>query len=267
MLEKPFIRDFERKMAEAAAQMIRTMRLREDHVIYDGSVIPAARLRCCGPEFKSDSYYVKSAEKEAKRLLVRMNCRSSSKVLDIGCGQGRLPIGILREIGELDYTGLDVDPPSIEWCERHIQSRHPSFKFHFIDTYNERYNRSGRPLDESFEFDFPNHSLDIIYLYSVFSHMHEREMRIYLSDFRRILTREGRVFFTAFVEDDVPPISINPDKYILKCRGPLHVVRYERKYLFSIVKDCAFAVLDFDHRTESDRQSAVYLSQATPQEI
>jgi len=73
--------------------------------------------------------------------------------LDVGCGQGRLPIGILRVIGEINYMGIDVDKASIDWCRRHIERNHPSFKFKHVNFRNERYNNDGIEISDSFRFD------------------------------------------------------------------------------------------------------------------
>ena len=179
--------------------------------------------------------------------------------MDIGCGQGRLPIGILRVIGEINYIGIDIDRKSIDWCKQYIESKHPSFKFKHLNLYNERYNKNGNKIDAGYRFDMARNSVDIIYLFSVFSHTTEEDMRAYLKDFSRILDKGGKIFFTTFVEDDVPNVSINPENYHLKCSGPLHIVRYNKDYLFSALAEYGYAILNFTHRTEADGQSAIYL--------
>jgi len=85
-------------------------------------------------------------------------------------------------------------------------------------------------------------------------------MRAYLKEFLRILDDEGKIFFTTFVEENVQNISINPENYRLKCSGPLHVVRYDKGYLFSILDGLGYSVLSFTYGTEADGQSAIYLS-------
>ncbi len=117
-----------------------------------------------------------------------------------------------------------------------IEQNNTSFKFKHLDLHNERYNKKGVKADEQFSFDLESKSVDIIYLYSVFSHTTEEDFRTYLKDFSRILDDNGKIFFTTFVEEDVPDFSINPENYQLKCSGPLHIVRYEKDYLFSIIK-------------------------------
>jgi len=229
------------------------------YVEVSGSIIPSRYSRCCGSEFKDDNYYLESGEKESNRLIDYFQCTQQSRILDIGCGQGRLPIGILRVIGEINYIGIDVDQKSINWCKQYIESKHPSFKFKHLNLYNERYNKNGNKIDAGFCFDVVENSVDIIYLFSVFSHTTEEDMRTYLKDFSRILDKGGKIFFTTFVEDDVPNVSINPENYHLKCSGPLHIVRYNKDYLFSVLAEYGYSILNFTHRTEADGQSAIYL--------
>ena len=232
---------------------------RKKYVEVSGSIIPSRYSRCCGSEFKDDNYYLESAEKESIRLIDYFQCTLQSRILDIGCGQGRLPIGVLRVIGEINYIGIDVDLKSINWCKQYIESKHSSFKFKHLNLYNERYNKNGNKIDAGFCFDLAENTVDIIYLFSVFSHTTEEDMRVYLKDFSRILDKGGKMFFTTFVEDDVPNVSINPENYHLKCSGPLHIVRYNKDYLFSALAEYGYSILNFTHRTEADGQSAIYL--------
>lgn len=94
----------------------------------------------------------------------------------------------------------------------------------------------------------------------MFSHTTEEDMRVYLKDFSRVLHDRGKIFFTTFVEEDFPNISINPENYRLKCSGPFHIVRYNKDYLFSVLDEYGYSILYFSHGTETNGQSAIYLS-------
>jgi len=50
----------------------------------------------------------------------------------------------------------------------------------WIDVENTRYNPEGEKFSEKFKLPFDDHSFDIIYLYSVFSHMTDQDIIIYL---------------------------------------------------------------------------------------
>jgi hypothetical protein len=69
-----------------------------------------------------------------------------------------------------------------------------------------------------------------------------------------LLAEESRL-----LSSSVPPVTVNPENYVMECRGPLHIARYEKGHLFSIFESCGFEVERFDHGTELDRQSGVYL--------
>jgi SAM-dependent methyltransferase len=115
--------------------------LRLDTVHYGEQVLPASYLRLCGTEFRDDAHFLRSGVHEADRLTEYLGLTRASALLDIGCGFGRLAIGVLDRIGEIHkYVGVDVSPTAVTWCNRHIAGRHPGFTFVHLDVRNERYN-------------------------------------------------------------------------------------------------------------------------------
>lgn len=233
--------------------------LARDYVSSEGGRLPPARLRFCGPEFQDDAYFLASARREADRLVSECGLGPSSRVLDVGCGPGRLAIGILDRLGSVaDYIGLDVHLPSIRWCKRHLSRENPAFRFQHVDVRNARYNPGGSDHAVGIRFPSGDGEYDIVYLYSVFSHMLEDDVRGYLREIHRVLNPQGMLFFTAFVEEGVERVSENPPGYVQSWAGPLHCVRYERGFLESILVDGGFELVKFVPGKESDGQSAVY---------
>ncbi len=235
--------------------------LAPDRTILGTTVLPAKHLRFGGKEFKNDDFFLASAQSEAQRLVRRCGLSKASVVLDVGCGVGRLPIGILDQVGDIRvYRGVDVHSKSIRWCKLHIEGSHPSFQFRLIDVKNRCYNPDGSPLSDSFRLPFDDSSFDIIYLYSVFSHMMPDDVSVYLGEFSRLLRPEGKVFLTAFLEEGVPDAVENPPDYRMKWNGPLHCVRFNLSFFTGLVRDAGLRLSEFEYGQETDGQSAIYLS-------
>ena len=128
--------------------------------------------------------------------------RPDSRVLDIGCGIGRLarPLaGHLSAAGS--YAGFDVVPEGIDWCRRRIASRHPSFEFRLVDVRNGKYNPAGTDDPAGFRFPWPDADFDVAAATSVFTHLTEAAARNYLREAARVLRPGGRLLATFFVLD------------------------------------------------------------------
>jgi ubiquinone/menaquinone biosynthesis C-methylase UbiE len=238
--------------------------LAPDHTVRGTTVLPAKHLRFGGKEFKNDDFFLASAQSEAQRLVRRCGLSTESAVLDVGCGVGRLPIGILDQVGDVRaYRGVDVHSKSIRWCKLHIEGAHPSFQFQVIDVKNHCYNPSGSPLSGSFRLPFDDGSFNIIYLYSVFSHMMPDDVSVYFAEFTRLLRPEGKTFLTAFLEEGVPDAMENPPDYRMKWNGPLHCVRYNMPFFTKLAGSAGLRVSEFEYGQETDGQSAVYLARTS----
>ena len=215
--------------------------------------LPPVNLR--KGRFYADKLFVESGIREANRLIKYFNLNSDSSVLDVGCGPGRLPIGILNTLKIKHYHGVDVEKKTIEWCTKNIQA--DNFQFSHLDVYNGRYNIGGKVLDDSFFFP-TNRCFDIIYLYSVFTHMITSDIEIYLREFDWLLRKKGGIFMTVFVEDGVPDMTINPKSYIVKGNSALAIVRYNKTFFESLLT--RFNVEYFEYRATISKQSIYYLS-------
>lgn len=235
--------------------------LQPEVVTHDGMRIPAKRLRFGGRHFQADDAFVSSARAEADRLVRCCGLQRESSVLEIGCGPGRLPLGILDRVGDVrSYVGIDVSETPIDWCRRHISREHPDFRFVHIDVHNPRYNPAGGSAQSALRLPVDDASVDIIYHYSVFSHLRESDIRAYLREFRRVLRPSGKIFFTAFVEQDVPQEEENPSGYgDLDWHGPLHCVRFEDGFFRRMLQDEGFTVTAFEYGKETDGQSSFLL--------
>ena len=232
---------------------------KKKYILIDGSKIPLKEFRFCGSEFQNNQFFIKSSENEAIKILNNLKINNDITILDIGCGYGRIAIGLKRINKNIKYIGMDVHQKAINWCLKYLSNE--TYSFSRIDFENERYNKNGMKIDRNFQFKILDKTIDYIYLYSVFSHMTEEHMIIYLNDFKRILKENGKIHFTTFIEENVPNFEINPTNYLnQELSGPLHVVRYKKEYIFNLLNDLGFNIVNFSYGSEADNQSAIIAS-------
>jgi len=121
------------------------------------------------------------------------------RVLEIGCGSGRMALPLTRYLETGAYAGVDVSVESIAWCQRHIARHHPNFSFVHADLYNKRYNPGGEQLARAYTFPFDERGFDFIFLTSVFTHLLPLDTKHYLEEVERLLAPDGRALFTFFI--------------------------------------------------------------------
>lgn len=226
-------------------------------VMHRGQVLPGKKLRFGGAYFLDDEAFLSAGEADTRRLGEWCGLKKESALLDVGCGTGRLALGILSTIGEMAmYRGIDVSETAVDWCRRFITPVHPTFQFVHINAENERYNPSGDRIVATTRLPFLDASFDCIHLYSVFSHMRSGDIRAYLKEFHRVLKPSGSVFFTAFIEENVPAEEENPANYQRIWKGALHCVRFSRAFFLQMLAEAGLTLEKETHGTETDGQSA-----------
>jgi SAM-dependent methyltransferase len=209
-----------------------------------------------GEHFKDDSAFVRTAVEDVRRLEAFAGLTSSSRLLDWGCGAGRLAVGIKESLGNVaDYHGVDVQAPLIEWARENLTDEHT--RFTLVETANARYNPDGTP-DRS--IPAAPGSVDVFYAYSVFSHMLVDDVAAYSLVISRLLAPDGHAMLTAFVEDDVQSWQENPEGYgPLQWKNRLHCVRYDRAFFEMVLHHNGLEVVKFVHGQETDGQSLYLL--------
>lgn len=173
-------------------------------------------------------------------------------VLEIGCGIGRdaIPLtAILDPAQGGRYVGIDIIKPSIDWCVANIQKKHPSFIFHHMDIGDQIHNPGGAVDTLQSNLPVPDSRFDRIILQSVFTHLMQRELEHYLSEFRRVLKPEGLVYVTVFIYDDAIIESAH------RQNPAPHGLRFEHK----IGTDCR--VNDLEYPTGAVAYTATLLSE------
>jgi SAM-dependent methyltransferase len=121
------------------------------------------------------------------------------RLLDIGCGPGRIAAHLTRKLEGGSYEGFDIVPRSIRWCQRKISTRHPSFRFQLADIRNAQYNPAGSQEARAYNFPYPDREFDVALAASVFTHMVPGEIERYVSEAARVLKHGGRLLASFFL--------------------------------------------------------------------
>jgi ubiquinone/menaquinone biosynthesis C-methylase UbiE len=100
------------------------------------------------------------------------------KILDFGCGCGRVASWLMKQVPQADFWGVDIDKEAIHWCIENLKDAH--FKA----------DSSNPPLL------FPNAYFDAVYCVSVFTHLDEGMQDAWLAELRRLLKPGGMLIFT-----------------------------------------------------------------------
>ncbi len=107
-------------------------------------------------------------------VLRHAGLRDGMRLVDLGCGSGRLAQALSRAM-EVEYLGLDVVPALLDYA-RSICPGHYRFE-----------------LNRSLTFPGPDASTDMVGAFSVFTHLLPEETYLYLEDARRVLRPGGKV--------------------------------------------------------------------------
>jgi len=131
----------------------------------------------------------------------RCGLQPHHRVLDMGCGIGRMAVPLTRYLTTGSYEGFDIVRSGIRWCQKHITTRYPLFKFQIADIYNKQYNPRGRYKPGEYRFPFSDAEFDLVILISVFTHMLPSDLDHYLSEISRVLKPGGKCLITYFLQD------------------------------------------------------------------
>jgi ubiquinone/menaquinone biosynthesis C-methylase UbiE len=133
-------------------------------------------------------------------LIERKMFKPDAKILDIGCGLGRLARPLVGFLKGGEYFGLDINRSSIDWCQSNYQP-HPNFHFEWIDAFSKSYNPASKVAAAQYEFPFADDTFDFVMLTSVFTHMLLADVDNYLAQIARVMKLDGRCYATYFLLD------------------------------------------------------------------
>jgi len=180
-LARPLVRVYELLLATRGA--VASRGISSD----DGLPLPPAHLRAqIGPSHADARVFLASGRHHAELLSELLADKGRpieelDALLDWGCGCGR----VLRHWARLPKTrvcGVDIDTRMVEWCKRHLS---------FADV---AVTRLSPPLP------YPGQTFDLMYAFSVFTHLSEELQHAWMRECFRVLKPDGFLLISTLGE-------------------------------------------------------------------
>ena len=128
--------------------------------------------------------------------------KRSDRVLDVGCGSGRMALPLSRYLTTGSYEGFDISREAIEWCQTNITARFPNFRFTVSEVTNRAYGPEVESKASTYRFPYRDRSFDLTFLASVFTHLLPEDLENYAREVARTLKPAGKAIITCFLLND-----------------------------------------------------------------
>ncbi len=156
--------------------------------------IPPRHLR----RSKDIKEFLSDGQIQLQRLVKYAKLNSTSNILDIGCGGGKLVSALVPFIKEGKYSTFEVNKEYIEFWRDSIDKKN-NFTFNHADLWHSYYNPTGKHKTTEYIFPYKDSVFDIVYLNSIFTHLLPSEISHYLVEIRRVQKPGSIVFATYFI--------------------------------------------------------------------
>lgn len=196
--------------------------------------------------------------------LIGQGLAPSHRVLDIGCGVGRLARPLTKYLtGTGSYDGIDVSLEKIRYCQQTFGRRHSNFHFHHADIYNSFYNPSGLRQASEYRFPFEDEKFDFVVLVSVFTHMLPEDVEHYLSEIARVMKQNAHCVCTFWLINE--PAENRHFEYSDVCRiyskeHPEHGVFYVEDYVRSLFTRSNLDLLHVYHGDHKKKKQDIVIA-------
>jgi SAM-dependent methyltransferase len=174
-------------------QVIGRNRRYRDGIGPDGLPLPPRRLMTLVAGTADIGWFLEYGETttNAIRSMLRRNSveiGSLDAVLDFGCGCGRM-IRHWRDLERTEVHGTDYNPELIGWCRGHL----PFASFQTNDL--------APPLK------YPDDAFDLVYAFSVFTHLPEDLQHRWIAELHRVIRPGGYLLITTHGESYLDRLS------------------------------------------------------------
>lgn len=201
--------------------------------------------------FSNQIFYLRVGEAFWLYHMAEGAVTSTSTIVDIGCGCGRLAHH-LREFRYQDtgftgkYVGIDIDEEMLDWCRAHFDA--PRFEFLRSTDSNRSYAQTGEGSG-SYTIPMPDGSVDFVFSTSLLTHLLEPELKNYLNESFRVLKPGARLSMSFFCLDYPPPTYGGRHTFSHKIGSaaveslavPEAAVAYTEAFMVGLAQEAGFA--------------------------
>jgi len=198
------------------------------------------------------------------------------RVLDFGCGCGRVALPMLERLGESgSLVGVDIIPDMIEFCDQQIVPHFPNSEFFQLQAKNSHYKSWTKSESQNVKSisslsDFNSASFDLIFAFSVFTHLNTADTKAYLKEIAALLKPGGKALLSAlFINhssrignklklSNVPfgrGIFRNKDIYFSSLRDKLASVGFRESTFIELSVEAGFEVCQIDYGSWPGRKN------------
>lgn len=169
---------------------------------------------------------------QIKRILIELGrLEPHHRVLEVGCGAGRIAFALADYLEPGGYVGFDIDEVSIQACREAPELGH--FQFFVADVANEVYRPAGAVDAAAYRFPLEDGQFDLVFLASVFTHMLEEECANYAREMLRVVKPGGTLAISTYLR--TPPVDGQPHSfrhrvgaaYVEYADNPVKLVAYD----------------------------------------
>jgi SAM-dependent methyltransferase len=148
-------------------------------------------------------HFASKGRRVRRTLIDHAALRPDDRVLEVGCGAGRIALALADYLEPGGYVGFDIDEVSIRACRQAPELG--KFEFFVADVANEVYRPHGSLDAAAYRFPLDDAQFDVIFLASVFTHMLEDECANYAREMLRVVKPGGRIAISTYLRTPAVP--------------------------------------------------------------
>jgi cyclopropane fatty-acyl-phospholipid synthase-like methyltransferase len=157
----------------------------------------------CGDWPDLEEVFERMGRQIARRLEALKMLEPGARLLDIGCGCGRVALHLV-DSPIAAYAGFDRHAGMIEWAQSNIAARDDRFQFELVDVrsgYEEVDSNEGTISAAEFVFPYGDATFTGALAASVFTHIDLPATERYLCETARVLAPGGRLRASFFLDE------------------------------------------------------------------